>query len=181
MKILYPCIIILALSSSPAYAQTVTGQLNCKITGSTVEASEEGKYKSYSRVKDGAKAGDDSILKYTVSKDSVYISMERNNDKKDTIINEHFSSSKIDLDYEVKRTKDLGIIIRENEYDFSLSLLPDYIRLKTFSELTMKRYYKNDWHGMFVDYRSNETHVVVLAFNCRHTNDQLDKAYKIFK
>ena len=181
MKILYPCLIILALASFQASAQVVNGKFDCKITGSTVEASEEGKYKSYSGMKDGAKAGDDSTLKYTVRKDSVYISMELNNDKKDIIINGHFSSSNVDSDYKVERNKDSGIFIEKTEYDFSLSLLPDFIRLKGFKELTLKRYYKNDWHGMFVDYYPLETYVVVLAFNCRHTNDQFDRAFKIFK
>ena len=174
---------MLSITSISAHADRAEGRLDCKITGSTVESSEDGKYKSYSGIEGGAKAGDSSILEYNVREDSVYLSMKLNNEKEDIITNRYFKISETDSKYNVHRNKDLGIIINKNQpgYGESLSLLPDYIRLKGFSELSLIRYYKNDWHGMFVDYEPSKAYVQVLTFNCRHTNDQLDKAYKIFK
>lgn len=182
-KSYYLLTLILFIISFSAHADLAEGRLDCKITGSTVESSEDGKYKSYSSIEGEAKAGDSSILEYSVREDSVYVSMKLNNKKEDVILNVYFKIRKIDSEVNIHRDKDLGIVLTKNGngYYESLSLLPDYIRLKRFSELSLIRYYKNDWHGMFVFYVPSKVYVQVLTFNCRHTNDQLDKAYKIFK
>lgn len=180
MKIIYLISLISYFISTAANAQSVEGHLDCKITGSTVQASEDGKYKAYTGVKNGGEAGDTSTLKYRVTEDSISLRMTLNKDNK-SVITSFYASKRLDNYIEIERTANSGIILSDNTNGFSYSLLPDYIRVDNFSELALHRYYKNDWHGIFVKSHPLDSWVEVLTFNCRHTNDQLDKAFEVFK
>jgi hypothetical protein len=180
MKTLYFVSILLSAISFAANAQSIEGHLDCKITGSRVETTVGGKYKSYSGLTDGEKVGDSANLTYMVTNESIYIVMKLNNDEKRLIA----SSNLLDMlgtKRKVERTIDSGIIMTIPDYGYSYSLTPDYIRLKDFSDLTMSRYYKNNWQGMYIKFKPLEMHVTILTFNCQHTNDKFDKAFKIFQ
>jgi len=177
VKILHLLLISLFLFPPKVFAQSAQGVFDCKVNGSTVERSEEGKYKSYSGVEGGLKVGDETTLIYKVTEKHIYIEMRRDNKKETIIINEA-----VGAEDSVARAKNRGIVISNDSKGRSVSLLPDYIRIKSISrELSLRRYYKSDWHGMLVEYSPVDMYIMVLGFNCRHTNDQLDKAYDIFK
>jgi len=177
MKNLHLLLTGLSLFTSAVFAQSIEGGFNCKITGSTVMKSEEGKYRSYLGFKGGAKVNDETTLRYNVDEEYVYIEMTRKDNKADFIINQILGAED-----DVERSKNRGIIISNDSQGGSISLLPDYIRVKNISkEFSLARYYKNDWHGMLVEHSPADLYVMVFAFNCRHTNDQLSNAYNRFK
>jgi hypothetical protein len=171
-------LIVLSIYSSQVYAQIESGSMDCTVTGNVVVASEEGKFKTYSGIEGGVDANEKLTLSYDVTSDSIFMGLKRNNSKKDTVINAYYSTK--DSKTKVERNQDGGLILSEKIYNHGVSFLPDYIRIKDFRELFLKRYYKNDWHGIYsnVDYLNNRTHT--LTFNCRHTLDNMDAALKIF-
>lgn len=164
--------------SNQAYAQSADGAMDCTVTGNVVVASEEGKFKTYSSIQGGVKANEKVILRYTVRSNTVYIGLQRLDAEKNIIIGTYISTDDLTTTAENKRGE--GFILTDTRSDNSISFLPDYIRIKEISQLFIKRYYKNDWHGIYsyVDYFDNSTQTLTL--NCRHTNDKMDAAFKIF-
>jgi hypothetical protein len=171
-------LIALIFIFNQAFAQTASGSMDCTVTGSVVIASEEGKFKTYSAMEGGVKANDRLTLKYEVIKDSIYIELKRDRAEKNIVINAYLSSS--NLNTTAEKGYDGGFILTEKLSKKSISFLPDYIRIKEFKEFFLSRYYKNDWHGIFSNVSNIDTYTQTLTLNCRHTNDQMDTAFKIF-
>ena len=171
-------LLLIVFLSNQAHAQSADGAMDCTVTGNVVVASEEGKFKTYSSIQGGVKANEKVILRYTVRSNTVYIGLERLVAEKTIIISTYKSTDDLNTTAENKRGE--GFILTETKYDTGLSFLPNYIRIKEHGELFIKRYYKNDWHGIFsdVDYLNNSTQTLTL--NCRHTNDKMDAAFKLF-
>ncbi len=172
-------VVFLSFLSSLAYAQSVSGSMDCTVTGSVVVASEEGKFKTYSFIEGGVKANEKLTLNYEVSGNSIYISLKRDRSEKDTVISA-FMSTNLNKDITVEKGYNGGHVLTENNHHHSISFLPDYIRIKEFRELSISRYYKNDWHGIFTNVNPMESFSQTLTLNCRHTNDKMDTAFKIF-
>ena len=164
--------------SNQAYAQSVKGSMDCTVTGSVVVASEEGKFNTYSNIEGGVKANDKLSLNYEVMRNSIYISLERDKAEKNTVINAYLSSS--DIDTTVEKVKNGGFVFTQTTYNHSISFLPDYIRIDELRELFISRYYKNDWHGIFSYVSPIGSFTQTLTLNCRHINDKMDAAFKIF-
>jgi len=175
---MYKLLLLIVFFSNQAYAQSADGAMDCTVTGNVVVASEEGKFKTYSSIEGGVKANEKVILRYTVGSESIYIGLERINAEKTIIINSFKPFSAVGIT--ANKGKDGGFILTDTRYDTGISFLPDYIRINENGELFVKRYYKNDWHGIFsnVDYINNSTQTLTL--NCRHTNDRMDAAFKMF-
>lgn len=164
--------------SNQAYAQSVSGSMDCTVTGSIVVASEEGKFKTYSMITGGVKANDKLTLNYEVRKDSIYIALKRDRAEKNIVINASLSSS--NLDTTAENGSSGGFVLTEKTYNNSISFTPDYIRIKEFREFAISRYFKNDWHGIFSNVDPIESFTQTLTLNCRHTNDRMDAAFKVF-
>ena len=173
-------IIFLALlvASFSCKAQSAEGSMDCTVTGNVVVASEEGKFKSYSSIQGGVKANEKVTLTYKVTNNSIYIGLEREQAEKKIIINAYLSTDK--LETKAEKNQRGGIIVDDTSFQHSVSFLPDYIRIKEFNELFLKRYYKNDWHGIFSAVYHPDSTTQTLTLNCRHTNDKMDAAFKIF-
>jgi hypothetical protein len=171
-------LIILLIYSTQIYAQSVGGEMDCTVTGNVVVATEEGKFKTYSGIEGGVEANEKLTFSYDVTNNSIFMGLKRNNSKKDTVINAYYYSK--DSKTKIEKYKDGGFVVTEKDYNHSISFLPDYIRINGFRELFLKRYYKNDWHGIYsnVDNTSSSTHT--MTFNCRHTFDNMDEAFKKF-
>ena len=174
-KIIFLALLIASLSCK---AQSVEGSMDCTITGNVVVSSEEGKFKSYSSIQGGVKANEKVILTYKVSSNSIYIDLKREQAEKDIVINTYLSTDERETTAE--KSQDGGFILKNSKYSHSLSFLPDYIRIKGFKELFISRYYKNDWHGIYSAVHNLESTTQTLTLNCRHTNDKMDAAFKIF-
>jgi hypothetical protein len=170
-------LILLLISTNQVWAQSVVGAMDCTVTGNVVVASEEGKFKKFSGIQGGVEANEKLTFKYDVTGNSIYIGLERKNAEKEGVVNAFYSSK--DTEIKIER-KNGGIIITDNKYNHGISFLPDYIRIKEIGEIYLKRYYKNDWHGIFsyVDLLNMSTQTLTL--NCRHIDDNMEAAFKIF-
>ncbi len=168
-------LLALMLVTEPAWA--VIGSMTCKVTGNVVVASEEGKFKQYSGLKDGVKNGEEVKLAYSVSPNSVYIGLERMKENGF----EGLTGIYLAADAKYERSTDGGIIGSRKSED--LSLMPDYIRVSNGigQEFYLSRYYKSDWHGIYVWLSGPDHWVHTMTLNCRHNNDQMDTAFKEFK
>jgi hypothetical protein len=171
-------LVFLIFISNQAFSQTASGSMDCTVTGSVVIASEEGKFKTYSMITGGVKANDKLTLNYDVRKDNIYIALKRDRAEKNIVINASLSSS--NLDTTVENGSSGGFVLTEKIFNNSISFTPDYIRIKDFREFAISRYYKNDWHGIFSNVDPIEPLTQTLTLNCRHTNDKMDAAFKIF-
>jgi hypothetical protein len=152
--------------------------MDCTVTGSVVVASEEGKFKTYSKVEDGVKINDKLTLNYWVNSNSISLSLKRERTEKNIVIFESISTH--DADTNVDKGESRGYILSQKDYNKSISFLSDYIRIKNLKELVLSRYYKNDWHGIHTYVQPLDTFTQTLTLNCRHTNDKMDAAFKIF-
>jgi hypothetical protein len=163
--------------SSIAYSQQISGELSCKITGSSVISSEEGKFQRYSHINDGVKDNDSTILKYTFSKNSVHMRMGHSTEKEKYVISSYISITDPDTRFEQKNQ----LLILSGKHD-QISFSGDYIRIENiFGRLFLKRYYKNDWHGIFTYLSVLELTAQSLTFNCRHYNDKNDEVFNLYK
>jgi hypothetical protein len=175
-------LIILFIYASQAAAQSAKGSMDCTVTGSVVVATEEGKFNTYSNIEGGVKANDKLTLNYDVKSDSIYIQLERNNAEKFKLKNTVISAYQTTKDSNilVESGKGGGFVLTEKTFNHSISFTPDYIRIGEFRELFISRYYKNDWHGIFSYVSQISAYTQTLTLNCRHINDKMDDAFKIF-
>jgi hypothetical protein len=172
-------LVFLIFLSNLAYAQSVSGSMDCTVTGSVVIASEEGQFKTYPNIQGGVKANEKLTLNYEVRSNSINISLNRDKIEKETVTTA-FMSTNLNKDITVAKGHNGGYVLTENNFKHSISFLPDYIRIKEFREFFISRYYKNDWHGIFSNVNSMGSFSQTLTLNCRHTNDNMDAAFRIF-
>ncbi len=169
---------LLLVLYSKANAQSADGAMDCTVTGNVVVASEEGKFNTYSHIQGGVKVNEKLIFSYTVRNKSIYFALKRMQADKNVIISSYLSAD--DAEVTAERGQGGGFILSEARYNHGVSFLPDYIRIKEFREFFISRYYKNDWHGIFSAVHNSDATTQTLTLNCRHTNDKMDAAFKIF-
>ncbi len=174
-KILIP----LLLFSSQVNAQSAEGAMECTVTGNVVVASEEGKFKTYASIKGGVKTNEKLILEYKIRSKTVFMSLKRNQAENNTIISTFINAENPEII--VKKYNSGGFVLTDPMFQHGLSFLPDYIRIKDFDELTLSRYYKNDWHGIYVQVDGPAAYTQTITLDCRHANDKMDSAFKLFK
>lgn len=174
-KILFFIIFVL---HNPSIAQSIEGVMDCTVTGNVVVSSEEGKFKTYSGIQGGVKINEILNLIYSVTSNSIYIKLKRNKNENNTVIASYLSSS--DVDTTAEKGKGGGFVLEQTKFNHSVSFTPDYIRIHEFKELVFSRYYKNDWHGIYVDVSPLDLSTQTMTLNCRHTNDKMDTAFKTF-
>lgn len=160
-----------------SFAQNaVSGNMDCVVTGNVVISSEEGKFKQYSGFKEGIQTGDRATLEYRVADYGVYVSLGGKLNER-TIVNLNISNSNKLV---TVPTKVKGFHIA-NEYE-KIWITEDYIVIntQTLGELSIKRYYKNDWHGIYSYFDMVGMSSQIATINCRHTKDEINNAYDIF-
>jgi hypothetical protein len=167
----------LLIASLGCKAQSADGSMDCKITGNVVVSSEEGKFKTYSSIEGGVKVNEKVTLNYKVSDNGIYIGLNREINEKNIIINNYLTT---DQPKTTAKNASGGFIIEESAYNHSVSFMPDYIRINSFGEFVLRRYYKNDWHGIFSNTMSADLTTQTITFDCRHTKDKMNEAFKLF-
>jgi hypothetical protein len=152
--------------------------MECTVTGNIVVASEDGKFKTYSGLKGGVEANEKLKLNYRATSNGFYIELVSVKEGKDVIINSYQSID--DPKVDSSRGANGGIILTNTERRHGISFLPDYIRIAVFDVLYLSRYYKNDWHGIYSNVQGPDSYANIFTLNCRHVNDKMDVAQKIF-
>ncbi len=165
---------------TPTSAQIAEGSMECTVTGVSVTASEEGKFKSYSGIEGLVKSNEKVILTYRSSWSGLFsIQLERTIETKNkVIISQLFSTEHQDVIAESSGAK--GYVFNGKDFG-NASLLEDYIRVANFSTLVLHRYYKSDWHGIYSRIYYPEPLVFTLSLNCRHRNNQIEAVWEVLK
>ncbi len=154
----------------------IKGEMTCTVTGNVVFSSEEGKFKQYAGYQDGVKSGDILKFEYNFADHGAYFGLSRRETKDNIIINDYigFKGEK-----NVERNKN-GLIL-SGDFNSKISFLQDFIRIiNTFGEFKLSRYYKNDWHGVYVYVKPLELSSHTMTVNCRHTNDKMESIFKTY-
>ena len=161
-----------------AFAKEAEGSMDCIVTGNVVVSSEEGKFKTYAGIKGGVTTNEKLNLSYSVMGSSVYIALKREQADKNILVSAYLDSKNEKIFAE--RVRAGGLVIRDTEFNHSISFLPDFIRIYEFRQFKISRYYKNDWHGIYSYVEPFDLSTHTLTFNCRHIIDRMEEAFKIF-
>jgi hypothetical protein len=140
----------------------ITGSFSCKIKDINIIRLEEGLPKTYKSIEGGKIIGENLIFSYEYDP---LISYFQINNKDNFFLVTEYISKRGDPKYNEKMvySEDHSVFLSSNELSFTL----DYSNKK----LTLERYYKNDWQGLFV---ISQFTVQVYSLDCRLTNDNLD-------
>jgi hypothetical protein len=158
-------------------AKDTNGEMNCTVTGNVVVASEDGKFKQYAGVKDGIKTGDSLKLEYRFATHGAFLGLMRKDAKDEKIITSTYIS--LGNKGNIKHRKN-GLILSEETFG-EVSFLQDYIRISNiFGDFYLSRYYKNDWHGIFINTSVPDLATHTMTFNCRHTFDAMENIFKVY-
>ena len=156
--------------------KSIDGEMKCKITDQFVLEVKDGKPARFSHITNEPKIGD--TLNFTYSSYNERMKIVLKNPQK-----EYF-------DMQIPAVKGLGMkskVIRFKEdsvYQQSLYMTEDKIGYDLSwaiyrSHLHMKRYYKNDWEGIFTDiYESN---TIIITLDCRHKTDKIGEMINLYK
>jgi hypothetical protein len=178
MKKLY-CLILLSFLNFPIASQQridISGEMNCTVTGNVVITSEEGKFKQYAGYQDGIRSGDNLKFLYKFADHGVFLRLFKSDIKNTGILSEYI---RLKDEKNIERIKN-GLIF-SGDGNSKISFLEDYIRISNiFGDFYLSRYYKNDWHGIFVYVKSSELSSHTMTVNCRHTNDRMESIFKAY-
>ena len=169
---------LIILFSTQVFAQSVDGVMDCTVTGNVVVASEEGKFKTYSGFPGGVKANEKLSLNYRVTNNSIHITLKRDQPERNIVIGYRLSTE--DLSTTAEKGRNGGFILSDSTEGQSISFLPDYIRIYESKEFSIRKYHKNDWHGIFSSVNNFSSTTQTLTLDCRHTIDKMESAFKIF-
>lgn len=182
-------LILILIGPSSALAKkiefdTVKGLLTCEIKHQEITKIKDGKVFTYSGFADLSKQGDDLELAYEFvsmgnSNNEIEVKVELKNPiLEDNLLYAYFSS---ELD-KILLTKDERKIIIENLFfrdPFVFS--EDRMRFEGhFGELTLTRYYKNDYHGIYFRHRMGDF-IQIAVLDCRTIVDAVDEVIELFK
>ena len=170
--------LLLSVTLSPLTSHsdnTLSGNLACTVTGNVLISSEEGKFKEYKGFKDGIKTGDTLNFEYRFSDNTFNMSLKKIDQK--IIINTNIFNHDKQLTGSVNPN---GFYVID-KYD-KATLSDDYIRIYSiaYGELIMRRYYKNDWHGMYTNLNHEDMSSLISTINCRQIKDEISYANNIY-
>ena len=153
-------------------------KMTCNVTGQEIVEVLEGKYRSFDHLNDGFMVGDTVNLTISAGSNANQFSFNLLGFRplRGCFIYGNEQS-------EIVRTAQGGLklILTDSDsanHDIRRAMLlinPDYIYMKNAcgDDLTLHRYYKNDWHGMGQDdpFTGRDFHLVkrVFGLNCRET------------
>ena len=156
--------------------KSIDGEMKCKITNQIVLEVKDGKPALFSFVTGEPKIGD--RLNFTYSSFNERIKIILKNQKKEYFNNNipavkgNGVKSKV-IRFEEDTSVQQSLYMTEDMigYDFSFLGLDNH--------LNMKRYYKNDWEGVFT--QIYETQTQIISLDCRHISDEIGEMINLYK
>jgi hypothetical protein len=161
----------------------LVGIMKCEVKSNDVITTKEGKPQKFIGYEDKFVVGD----KLTITYEKMYstFSVEMN----DPVRDDHFMTASIsgdDQDRSFHKPKySEGILLRSKgfsnprfiisstEFENSIFANSEIISASNnLKSLELRRYYKNDWEGLYVSKFNLELQIAIL--DCRHTSDSLD-------
>jgi hypothetical protein len=172
----------LMLLASHASATEFEGRMDCKVKTMRVTQIKEGIGEEFSGFRDSLKAGDSVSLNYEFLEDKVIFQLRdssRGNDYWDLYIKKY--SDGVDY-YATDNALGVGIQEGDSQHFFSQDNIHSkgfhFTNMKTSfnvvdGKIALKRYYKNDWQGLYFSHSGLQ--IIVFTLDCRHTKDKLDQ------
>ena len=170
MRFLLAAIII--LTASAGLSDELMVEMECTVTAQTILESDEGKPKTYKGFKGKYRTGDTLSLHFdNLYHPDIFISLW--NKKTDSKVMDYYSEAEKNAYKEALISTDLiG----------SLYISEDQIFINNSSEkLNLKRYYKSDFHGIYVFHGLREaTLAQISTLDCRMITDNFDEILNAF-
>ena len=176
-------IALLLISFSTQAMADLVGRMKCEVKSNDVITTKEGKPQKFIGYEDKFVVGD----KLTITYEKMYstFSVEMN----DPVRDDHFMTASIsgdDQDRSFHKPKySEGILLRSKgfsnprfiisstEFENSIFANSEIISASNnLKSLELRRYYKNDWEGLYFSKFNLELQIAIL--DCRHTSDSLD-------
>ena len=181
--------ITLSLLPLTVFGETLGGEMVCTIKDEVIKEMDDGKALSYSSYKDDLTVGNKFILSYSINSRGAFTI--------ETKVPNPYSNFKHSFD--IQLLSDDTTIVANKEYNYTKALydavpnmfvyLNAHIRKNQFnigyvgnSILSMRRYYKSDWMGVFTMNTALTNSPIIAhtySFNCIHSND--DKWSEVFE
>lgn len=165
--------------SSVGWSYEIVLDMSCQILGQSVHQVTDGKSSQYSGFKNGSEVGENLILRGVIDDSKLIFFLTDKVRDKNYIVMDSTSDR-------FKRVQGNGIW-GDDEYQISRIMWgPNRITLKgILGEVSLYRYYKSDWDGIFVDTRpriseTSDHSVHLISLNCRTKTNKLDQIYTRF-
>jgi len=173
--------IVVLMMTIATQAVAVSGLMQCTIKSNHIAGITEGKSETYSHYLDGIRVGDTIDIEYRAShlKDSLIkaVSFQLYSSDADRNL---FLAKPLGDDWRGPKIRQLGKTINVTDEFSEIYTTPDLISLisHNFGRVELRRYYKNDWHGLAVGTisvsKSSTIQTQIFTFDCRHTVDNYD-------
>ena len=172
--------IVVLMMTIATQAVAVSGLMQCTIKSNHIAGITEGKSETYSHDTDGIRVGDTIDIEYSAShlKDSLITDVSFQLYSSDRDINLFFAKPL--GDWQGPKIRELGKMISATDEYNEIYTTPDLITAISynFGRVELRRYYKNDWHGLAVGTisvsKSSTIQTQIFTFDCRHTVDNYD-------
>ena len=176
-------ITLLLISFSTQAMADLVGRMKCEVKSNDVITTQEGKPQKFIGYEDKFVVGDKLTITYENVSSSFSVMM------KDPVRDDQFMTTSIsDYDQDrsfhkpkysegiLLRSKGLSnprFIISGTEFENSIFASSEIISASNnLRSLELRRYYKNDWEGLYFSKFNLQLQIAVL--DCRHTSDNLD-------
>ena len=170
--------IVILMMTIATQAVAVSGSMRCTVKSNHIAEITEGKSKTYSHYTDGIRVGDNIDIEYEAShlKDSLIkdVSFQLYSSDRDRNL---FFAKPVGDDWRGPEIRQLGKLISATDAFQKIYTTEDLISVISakFGRVELKRYYKNDWHGLAVGTisvtKSSTIQTQIYTFDCRHTVD----------
>jgi hypothetical protein len=168
IQIIYAFSLILLLAPNVMAAEEIDFSFNCKVLDQQLLGITDGKSSRYSGYEGGTKVGDTFKLdfRYVRTGGKYYLQMTSDHKELTTI-----SFTVFDSDFESLSNN--GLVLWEDSSGFGQRLSDNVINLdgKGHSQITGRRYYKNDWNLMLR--LGNWDEIFIQTANCMNVPSKL--------
>jgi hypothetical protein len=157
---------------------SVTGKMNCRITSNSVIATEDGKPVTYSGYSGAASVGDTLEFSYFAHPIG-FVGAQLTDLAREEAV---WQSSVSRVSDEELTVHSDGMIVAEGTVTrFNFSEDHFFGEALLFGRLSLSRYYKSDWQGIYVHAKSNPERVQVITLDCRTVDDQLSSVVDVLR
>ena len=152
---------------------TLAGEMSCKITDQIIMEVKEGKPKRYSHYNNKPKVGDKLSLIYQTFGEKIKLQLKHPLEEQ---FNMSINAEKVDINSKIASFYNSSETLKYFHESFTLrkdSLDVKYFIIAGGFSLYMKRYYKNDWEGVFTSNWGQQIQIITL--DCRTITDKIDE------
>jgi len=178
MQVKPPILGLLMCFTGPVYGQVdpLEGRMSCLVTGQNLMIVKDGKANQYDGFRDQVKLGDPIYIDYGLHFNLLKISLS---DKKR---NNQMVEAEVDIGSILTKVSEENGVFSISDLVGTTTIGDDFIMFKNsiFGEVSMHRYYKEDWQGLYLltdrDFTGNKTLTThSIAVDCRHGVNKLEE------